>query len=118
MPPDDLVKSLGANVDDATKEFLKKSNTLADAAGISTEVALDLATTVVVYQDVKSEDWLMAFVGALAGSNINRSLLNMKSDDVKVKYLQETFNKAGITLKPEEETAIIDAINIENNKIK
>ena len=114
---DDLIKTLGSNVDDATKAFLKKTNTLAQTAGISTELALDLSTTLLVYRDVKSEDWLMAFVGALSGSKARTKILELKTPDARAKYLMDTFKDLKLT--PEEAERILKSMDdISSGKLR
>lgn len=108
-----LMSTTGNLTDDIAKA-LKSTRILAETAGVSTEFALDMATTLAIYKDAKSEDWLMAFAGALAGSAMNAKLSKMSTPDMKVQYLVDTFKE--IKLTPDEAQKILNSM--ETDKIK
>lgn len=103
-----VAQNTGQSLDDVAKT-LKSTRVLAETAGVSTEFALDIATTLAVYRDIKSEDWLMALAGALAGSKMNAKLAQMGTPNAKAQFLMDTFKELKLT--PDEANKILKAMD-------
>lgn len=90
---DDFMK-LAAKSPDIPKDMAKSLKTvsrLADTAGVTTEVALDMAATMALQKDgATAMDWAMSIGGALVGTKLQKVMAPM-SEDAKVKYLMDTF---------------------------
>ena len=90
---DDFMK-LAAKSPDIPKDMAKSLKTvsrLANTAGITTEVALDMAATMALQKDgATAMDWAMSIGGALVGTKLQKVMAPM-SGDAKVKYLMDTF---------------------------
>lgn len=90
---DDFMK-LAAKSPDIPKDMAKSLKTvsrLANTAGVTTEVALDMAATMALQKDgATAMDWAMSIGGALVGTKLQKVMAPM-SEDAKVKYLMDTF---------------------------
>ncbi len=90
---DDFMK-LAAKSPDIPKDMAKSLKTvsrLANTAGVTTEVALDMAATMALQKDGATVmDWAMSIGGALVGTKLQKVMAPM-SEDAKVKYLMDTF---------------------------
>ena len=90
---DDFMK-LAAKSPDIPKDMAKSLKTvsrLANTAGVTTEVALDMAATMALQKDgTTAMDWAMSIGGALVGTKLQKVMAPM-SEDAKVKYLMDTF---------------------------
>ena len=108
---DDYINTVAkaGNLPDDVAKTLKSTRVLAETAGVSTEFALDIATTLAVYRDIKSEDWLMALAGALAGSKMNAKLAQMGTPNAKAQFLMDTFKELKLT--PDEANKILKAMD-------
>ncbi len=108
---DDYINTVAkaGNLPDDVAKTLKSTRVLAETAGVSTEFALDVATTLAVYRDMKSEDWLMALAGALAGSKMNAKLAQMGTPNAKAQFLMDTFKELKLT--PDEANKILKAMD-------
>lgn len=99
-----LMKDSGKSLDDFVKiaakspdipadmaKSLKTITKLADTAGITTEVAADMATTIALQKDgATGMDWVMSIGGSLVGTKMQKVLAPM-SKDAKVSHLMEAF---------------------------
>ncbi len=90
---DDFMK-LAAKSPDIPKDMAKSLKTvsrLANTAGVTTEVALDMAATMALQKDgATAMDWAMSIGGALVGTKLQKVMAPM-SEDARVKYLMDTF---------------------------
>lgn len=90
---DDFMK-LAAKSPDIPKDMAKSLKTvsrIANTAGVTTEVALDMAATMALQKDgATAMDWAMSIGGALVGTKLQKVIAPM-SEDAKVKYLMDTF---------------------------
>ena len=84
---------------------------IADASGMSVEMALDYAVTKLVQPEgATTQDWIMSFVGALAGSSLNKNISDFtKTKDVRAVELQKAF--PDLRLSAEEAEKIISKID-------
>lgn len=99
-----LMKDSGKSLDDFVKiaakspdipadmaKSLKTVTKLADTAGITTEVAADMATTIALQKDgATGMDWVMSIGGSLVGTKMQKVLAPM-SQDAKVSHLMDAF---------------------------
>lgn len=110
---DDFIKALSevGKVPDDIANALKITRGIADASGMSIEVALDMTVTKMLQPEgATTQDWIMSFVGALAGSSLNKNIADFtNTKDVRTKQLQETF--PDLKLSAEEANKIISKID-------
>ena len=86
---DDLLKN--PNLPQETMSQLNKMKNLADLAGISTEVLVDITTTALLQKEGATiGDWIMSLGSAIAGSPLAGRLVKMNQANA-IKALQETF---------------------------
>lgn len=90
---DDFIKIAAKSPDipaDVAKS-LKTVTRLANTAGVTTEVAADMATTMALQKDGATEmDWIMSIGGSLVGTKMQKVLAPM-SGDAKVAYVMDAF---------------------------
>ncbi len=90
---DDFIKIAAKSPDipaDVAKS-LKTVTRLANTAGVTTEVATDMATTIALQKDgATSMDWIMSIGGSLVGTKMQKVLAPM-SPDAKVAYVMDAF---------------------------
>ena len=93
------------------QKAMKITRRIADASGMSVEMALDYAVTKFAYPEgATSQDWIMSFVGALAGSSLNKNISDFtKTKDVRAVELQKAF--PDLRLSAEEAGKIISKID-------
>ena len=110
---DDLVKfmSNAGKLEDDVVAVLKRTRVKADLLGISTEMLLDYTVTKLVYPEgATDQDWIMSFIGALAGSSLNKNISDFtKTKDVRAVELQKAF--PDLRLSAEEAGKIISKID-------
>lgn len=90
---DDFLKIAAKSPDISPKlaSSLKSVSRLANTAGVTTEVAADMAATIALQKDGATEmDWAMSIGGALVGTKMQKVLAPM-SKDAKVKHIMDTF---------------------------
>lgn len=90
---DDFIK-IAAKSPDIPADIAKSLKTvtrLANTAGVTTEVAADMATTMALQKDGATEmDWIMSIGGSLVGTKMQKVLAPM-SGDAKVAYVMDAF---------------------------
>lgn len=90
---DDFIK-IAATSPDIPADIAKSLKTVtrfANTAGVTTEVAADMATTMALQKDGATEmDWIMSIGGSLVGTKMQKVLAPM-SGDAKVAYLMDAF---------------------------
>ena len=94
-----LLNMRSGKLEDDVVAVLKRTRVKADLLGISTEMLLDMTVTKLAYPEGSTtQDWIMAFVGALAGSSLNKNLSNINLDkNARAAELQKTFPELKIS---------------------
>ena len=86
---DDLIKN--PNLPNNIKAQIINTKKMADAIGISTEVAVDITTTALLQKDgATTGDWIMSISGAIIGTKFQNKLANMPEPDA-IKQVQSLF---------------------------
>lgn len=105
MSLDDLLAK--ANLPKDIQASLIKAQKLADLAGVSTEVAVDISLTAALQENgATGADWIMSLSGAILGTKLGNKLTGLKEPDA-VLELQKYFPD----VKKEDALSIIRDLN-------
>ena len=92
---DDLIKN--PNLPNNIKAQIINTKKMADAIGISTEVAVDITTTALLQKNgATTGDWILSISGAIAGTKLQNKLAKMPEPDA-IKQVQSFFPELKIS---------------------